>query len=346
MRKVRAAAAGLVALWCIPIPAEAQVHEQGRAHTTERGSPDEGSKPPDRASESPPPTAQPEADSNQPSKAQVAPRTPGTAARSPVDIDSTRASTEATGPALPVGMTLDETLARAAQPPPANFPNVVDDDRILGFLRGDQAEYRLGPSSDLNLLGWEINAWVGGDFNRLVLKSEGELNASEWDEGESETDILYSRLVLPFWSAQVGAQYANEWSPGEAYADRFAGAVAFQGLAPGKFEVDASIYLSEDLDVTGALELEYDYRITQRLVAQPRAELSFSARDIEERSVGAGLTDLVAGLRLRYEIKREFAPYLGLRYQRQFFGTADRARAIGQDVAQFHVLGGVRFALL
>lgn len=250
------------------------------------------------------------------------------------------------GPALPEGMTLDEVLDLAARPPPEHFPDAIHDDRILAFFLADQLEYRFDGKEEPDVLGWEANFWVGGDFNRLWLKPEGEASFHSPGSVETETDVLYSRLIFPFWSAQVGFQYANEWSAGEPYEDRWSGAVAFQGLAPGKFEVDASAYISEKADVTAVLELEYDWRITQRLVAQPRTELSFAFQDVAERNLGAGLTDVVAGLRVRYEFLREFAPYLGIRYEGRVFESAARTRSGGEPVWRFFGVAGLRFALL
>ncbi len=105
------------------------------------------------------------------------------------------------------------------------------------------------------------------------------------------------------------------------------------------------MYLSEDVDVTFVLEAEYDLRITQRLVVQPRTELGFAAQDIPERGIGAGMTDAVVDLRLRYEIKREFAPYVGGRFQALVGETADRAEEAGQDAIRLFVIAGVRFAV-
>src|SRR5690606_26054241 len=104
-------------------------------------------------------------------------------------------------------------------------------------------------------------------FNKFWWKNEGEAVFDGRDEGETETDLLYSRLITPFWNFQVGAQYANEWGE-ESYKDRWSGVIALQGLAPYKFEIDNSLYISEHGDVTFAFEAEYDIRITQRLVLQ------------------------------------------------------------------------------
>jgi copper resistance protein B len=253
---------------------------------------------------------------------------------------------EEEGPALPEGMTLDEVLDRAEKTPPEDYPDPVPDDQFRAFLLVDQLEYRYDLEDEPDQVGTEIQGYVGGDYNRLWLKSEGE---TSWQgdagfEGESENDLLYGRLFSPFWNAQVGAQYANEWTE-DNHEDFWAGALALQGLAPGMFELDASLYVTENLNVLADLEAEYDVRITQRLVFQPRTELSFSAQDVPERGIGVGLTKAVVDLRLRYEFLRELAPYVGARYQTLTFETADLAEAEGEDTSRFFVLGGVRFAV-
>jgi copper resistance protein B len=128
------------------------------------------------------------------------------------------------------------------------------------------------------------------------------------------------------------------------YEDRWSGVIALQGLAPYKFELDNSLYVSEDGDVTFEFEGEYSIRVTQRLVLAPRAELTLAAQDIPERDLGAGLTDVSLDLRLRYEIKREFAPYIGVRHHFLVGKTRDVAKASGADTEQFFLVSGIRFA--
>lgn len=249
------------------------------------------------------------------------------------------------GPALPEGETLDETLDRAAEPPPDDYPEPVPDDQVYAFLLGEQLEYRFGGPRKPDHLGLELQGWFGGDYNKLWWKNESE-GAFQIPRGlEAETDLLYSRLITPFWNAQIGVQYANEWMA-DSYEDRWSGVLAVQGLAPGKFEVDASMYVSQHANVTFELETEYELRFTQRLVLQPLAELGVSTQDIPERTIGAGVTDVVVDLRLRYEIKREFAPYLGGRWHALVGETADRTEAAGGERSRLFLLGGFRFAIL
>jgi copper resistance protein B len=246
-------------------------------------------------------------------------------------------------PPLPEGMTLDEVLDYSAGPPPAHFPDPVPDDRLYVFTFIEQFEYRAGGDDTPDHLGWKAQGWVGGDFNRFWWKNEGEAAFEGSDAGESETDLLYARLIDPFWNLQTGARYANAWHSGD-YDDRLSAVLALQGMAPYKFEVDASLYISEYSDVTLEFEAEYDLGITQRVVLQPRVAMGFSAQDIPERNLGSGMTAANLDLRLRYEIKREFAPYLGIRYQFLVGETDNIAEAAGNDSEQFFFMGGMRLA--
>lgn len=247
-------------------------------------------------------------------------------------------------PPVPKGMTLEEVFEYSESPPPKDYPRTIPDDRVYVFTFIEQLEYRMESDNEPNHLGWEAQGWIGRDFNKFWWKQEGEAVFEGTDEGESETDLLYSRLITPFWNLQAGVQYANGWEGGN-YEDRWSAVAGVQGLAPYKFELDNALYLSENGDLTFEFEGEYDLRITQRLVLQPRAELTLAAQDIPDRQLGAGLTDTRLDLRLRYEIRRDFAPYLGVRYRRLFGETADMAEVSGEETELFYFIAGLRFAL-
>lgn len=245
-------------------------------------------------------------------------------------------------PSLPEGMTLDEVLDRAASPPPDHFPNPVPDNELRYFTLIEQLEYRIADEGK-DEFGWDAQGWIGFDYDKFWWKSEGEAAFDGMSEGESQTDFLYSRLITPFWNAQVGVQYANEWDSGE-YSDRWSGVLALEGLTPGLIELDSSLYISEDADVTLELEAEYDLRITQRLVLQPRAEAGFAFQDVPDRQLGSGLTEVNLDLRLRYEVEREIAPYIGVRYGFLAGETANNADAAGVDTEQLYFIFGFRIA--
>lgn len=246
-------------------------------------------------------------------------------------------------PPLPEGMTLDEVLEYSASSPPEEFPDAVYDDQLYTFTLFEKLEYRSANGDTPDQTGWEAQGWVGYDYNKFWWKHEGEQVFDGADHGESETDLLYSRLITPFWNVQVGAQYANEWNSDE-YDDQWSGVVALQGMSPYKFEVDNSLYVTEEGDVQAELEAEYDVRVTQRFVLQPLIGIDASAQDIPEERLGAGITKGTIDFRFRYEIQREFAPYVGFRYQRLLGETENIAESAGEDSDQSYILMGIRLA--
>ena len=198
----------------------------------------------------------------------------------------------------------------------------------------DRLEHRTGEGRDG--FAWDGEAWYGGDFNRLWLKSEGE---GAYDGGleSAEVQALYSRAVTPWFNLQTGVRYDVRPEPGRAHL-----VLGLQGLAPYWFEVDGALFLSDQGDLTARFEAEYDQRITNRLILQPRLELDLAAQDAPKIGVGSGLSSVEAGLRLRYEIRREFAPYAGVEYQRALGGSADFARAAGEDPSHWAFIIGLR----
>jgi copper resistance protein B len=182
---------------------------------------------------------------------------------------------------------------------------------------------------------WDGEAWYGGDINRLTVKTEGE--GAFREDAEGEIQALYSRAVGPYFNLQAGVR--QDFAPGP---DRTYATIGFEGLAPYWFDVEGALFLSDKGDVFGRLEGYYDQRITQRLILQPRAEVNLSAQDVPTSRVGAGVTDAELGLRLRYELRREFAPYVGMSWERKFGDTARLARADGEGTGGFIAVVGVR----
>ena len=183
---------------------------------------------------------------------------------------------------------------------------------------------------------WDGEGWFGGDIDRLVIKSEGSGGFGEGPD-DAEVQALYSRAIGPYFNLQAGLRYDFTPNPSRTYAT-----IGVEGLAPYWFEVEGALFLSDKGDVLGRLEGYYDQRITQRLILQPRAELNLAAQDVPENGIGAGLSDIELGLRLRYEIAREFAPYVGVSWDRKLGDTADFARAAGEDPSSTSVVLGVR----
>lgn len=182
---------------------------------------------------------------------------------------------------------------------------------------------------------WDGQAWFGGDINRFVLKSEGE--GSRRDGLDSaEVQALYSHAIGPYFNVQGGVR--QDFSP---HARTYA-TVGAEGLAPYWFDVEGALFLSTQGELLGRAEATYDLRLSQRLILQPRVELNLAAQDTRETRTGSGLSNAELGLRLRYEITREFAPYIGLSYDRKFSKTASYARAIGEDPEATSLVVGIR----
>ncbi|MCL4672744.1 MAG: copper resistance protein B, partial [Sphingomonadaceae bacterium] len=202
-----------------------------------------------------------------------------------------------------------------------------------GMVMVERLEARLGEGHDGWL--WDAQAWYGGDIDKVWFKTEGEGELSGPVE-DAEVQLLWSHAIGPFWDLQAGARLDLE---PEARSHLVLGA---QGLAPYMVHVDAAAFVSDRGDLTGRVETEYDQKLTQRLILQPRIEVELAAQDIPERGIGAGLTKIEPGLRLRYEIEREFAPYIGVEYEAKLGQTADLARVAGEDPDAFKLLIGVR----
>ena len=183
---------------------------------------------------------------------------------------------------------------------------------------------------------WEGVAWFGGDYDKLWFKTEGEGEVGGRLEA-AEVQALWSRAILPFFDFQVGVRHDIRPRP-----DRTHLAIGLQGLAPYWFEIDAAAFLSTKGDLTARFEAEYDQRITNRLFIQPRVEFDLSAQDVPEIGIGSGLSSAELGFRLRYQFVPEFAPYVGIGYERRFGDTARFARAGGEDVGGWSLLLGLR----
>ncbi len=221
---------------------------------------------------------------------------------------------------------------------PRSLHAQVDDRAIHSFVLLDQFERRAVTGEDP--VAWDLIAWVGGDYTRAWIKSSG-TRATRGGSGEAELQVLFGRLVAPFWDAQVGAQVETR-SAGGVTRTRTSAVAALEGLAPYWFELEPSLYVSDRGDVSGELTASYDLFVTQRLLLQPRLDLRAAVQEVREFGVGSGLNDAAFGLRLRYELRRELAPYVGMRWSRSLGGSADLARAAGEAVSRSTVVAGVR----
>jgi copper resistance protein B len=202
----------------------------------------------------------------------------------------------------------------------------MNDDPQRAMLLADRLETDTG---QWDVVVWDVSAYLGYDLDKVYLYSEG---SADSEESESQNELLYSRAVAPFWDLQAGAE--ADTADGETV--RW-GVVALQGLAPYYFETRLRLMLNDRAVAVNA-EAEYEALITQRLVLMPRIEAEAYSADVSELGVGAGFSSLEAGLRLRYEFVREFAPYVGVEY----VTTSGNTRKYNA-VDEVEALVGVRF---
>ena len=184
---------------------------------------------------------------------------------------------------------------------------------------------------------WNAQGWTGGDINRFWWKTEGE-GEFGGKLHEAEVQALYSRAIAPFWDVQAGVR--QDFRPDGDDTTHLT--VGIQGVAPYWFEMSAAAFLSTEGDLTARAEAEYDQRLTQKWILQPAIEVAMSASDIPELEIGSGLTSIMAGLRLRYEIRKEFAPYVGVEWSRSLGDTADYAKARGGEADDMRLVVGIK----
>lgn len=233
-------------------------------------------------------------------------------------------------PRTPIPKVTDIDRA-AAVPPPIDHP--VHDNTIQHYVLFNRLEaWNADPGTGQ---AWEGQSWIGTDLNRLWLRSEGERNDGRTEAADLE--VLYGRSVAPWWDLVAGVR--QDFKPGssQTYA-----AFGVQGLAPMKFEVAATAYIGERGQTAARFEAEYELLLTNRWILQPLAEIELFGKDDPARGIGSGLSTAELGLRLRYEFTRQFAPYIGLVYERAFGNTADLRRDESERVDDTRIVVGIR----
>ena len=216
---------------------------------------------------------------------------------------------------------------------PASALAASKDDPVLAKVMIDQLEVRSTDGPDPWVL--DAQAWIGQDLNKVWFKTEVEKVGSETEE--AEVQALYSRAIAPNWDFQVGWRHDFKPDPSRDWL-----AVGVEGLAPYRFEVDAAVFIGGNSQVAARIEAEYEWMFTQQWVLSPELVVNMHSEDDVSTGVGSGVSDLELGLRLRYEVRREFAPYIGVNWTKLFGNTADFAREEGEDTDDFQVVVGVR----
>ena len=209
----------------------------------------------------------------------------------------------------------------------------VHDSGINSFFLLDQLEYQ--DADEGSTLAWDASGWVGGDINRLWVRSEGERTNGVTEDAELQ--LLYGRSVSPWWDVVAGVRQDFKPESPQTWA-----AFGIQGMALYDFEAEATAFIGENGQTAARLEGEYDILLTNRLILQPTAEANFYGKNDPERGVGSGLANTEVGLRLRYEIVRQFAPYIGVTWSRSYGNTADFIRDEGGDVNEARFVAGIR----
>lgn len=219
----------------------------------------------------------------------------------------------------------------------AAFPDVhghkMHDNAINSLLLFDQLEYQ--SADEGSVLAWDASGWVGGDIDRLWWRSEGERTNGVTES--AEVQAFWGHAIGPWWESVLGVR--QDFKPG---SPQTWAAFGVQGMPLYGLETEATAYLGENGQSAARLGGEYDILLTNRLILQPRAEANFYAKNDPDRGVGSGLADTELGLRLRYEVVRQFAPYIGVSWGKLYGNSADYAREEGGDSSEARFVAGVR----
>tara|TARA_B100001996_G_scaffold367399_1_gene339003 strand:+ start:457 stop:1326 length:870 start_codon:yes stop_codon:yes gene_type:complete len=211
------------------------------------------------------------------------------------------------------------------------------DEHSFWAVLGDRFEYQEDSKTGSETIVYDLQAWYGTTFDRLVIKAEGDIASGTLEE--SSTDLLWGHALNAYFDTQLGLRF-DQYNEGK---DRQWLALGLQGLAPYWFELDVTAYVGDNGRTALAAQAEYELLLTQRLILQPRAELNLYGKGDPENGLGSGLSDLALGVRLRYEFSRQFAPYIGVEWTSTYGDTADYRRAAGEDRSDTQVVAGLRF---
>ena len=221
---------------------------------------------------------------------------------------------------------------REAAEPPAHGHH--HGDGVFSYLLFDRLEaWDADPGAGQ---AWEAQGWIGTDTHRLWVRSEGERERGHTESADVE--VLYGRPVARWWDLVAGVRHDIAPGNGQSFA-----AIGVMGMAPQKFEIEATAYIGASGQTAARVEAEYELLLTNRLILQPVVEAEWHGKRDAARGIGSGLGTVEAGLRLRYEFTRRFAPYVGLVHERSFGGTADFMRDDGEATRDTRVVAGVRF---
>jgi copper resistance protein B len=226
-----------------------------------------------------------------------------------------------------------------AQEPQNGWPEPVADRVIFGFLLFDNTEFQRAGGPDA--FRWDMLGWRGGDVHRFWVKSEGRVGTASSEGSEVEVQALYGKLISPFFDLQAGVRIDQRIRSGSDPTRVYA-VLGVQGLSPYRFDIEPTLFVSQKGQLSGRFTATYDLSLSQRLIFQPRFETNMAAQRDEEIGVGAGWNDAELGVRLRYEVRREFAPYVGVTWKETFGATHELTTQVGGDPSHFVVAVGAR----
>ncbi|GJL53032.1 MAG: copper resistance protein B [Nitrospirales bacterium] len=246
-------------------------------------------------------------------------------------------------PGTPSGASTDKAETFPHVSPPLDWPSPVDDEQNHFFFLADVLEYRpkTGGSGSGNDYRWDIEGWYGGDYNRLWFKSEGQQNSAFKADYDVDSQLLYGRFFQQYYDFQVGGRLETQ-SFEDRNVTRGLAVIGLQGLVPYNYEVESALFVSHRGHVSARLTGTKDLFLSQRLILQLRFETNAAIQRVKKFTTGSGLNNVEGGARLRYEIRREFAPYVGVSLDRSFGETATLVRQEDGDTSQIRFVVGVR----
>lgn len=212
-------------------------------------------------------------------------------------------------------------------------PRLADRERFGALLIDNLEASRVG---DETVVPYDVEAWFGRTYDRAVFKAEGDVESG--DIAEARTELLWGHAIAPYWDTQVGVRHDSGIGPNRTWL-----AAGVEGLAPYWFDLELTGYVGGSSRTAVRVDASYEMLMTQRLILEPRLEANFYGKEDLERGLGTGLADVTLALRLRYEVRRELAPYIGIEWVRQYGETEDLTRAGGGDPDDARVMIGLRF---
>ncbi len=223
--------------------------------------------------------------------------------------------------------------------PGAGWPSPTDDHRVYSYILFDDLEYQR-IRGGTNSLNWSILGWRGGDVNRFWFKSEGSEYSGVTHGAQFDGQALYGKAISPYFDFQTGVRY--EMHLEDRAVSRVFAVVALQGLAPYRFDLEPELFLSNKGKFSGRFTASTDWLLTQRLILQPRIETEFAFQRDKDFGIDRGFNDAGASLRIRHEVRREFAPYVGIAFLQDFGATKNRSQKEGTVPNQLQFIFGIR----